>query len=262
MNENKKLLIFGGIIGVIVLLLVICLVKDNQKQSVIINKFNNAFNGTEAKFVFLCIPTCGYCNYMKPIVDNMAEEYNFDYVYFNADEISSSNLSKILNTLGVSESEFGTPYMAVVKGGKVVTSQPGYTTEEFLFEKLVEGGVLSSDSTLALNYISATDFINLVSSNTKTLVVLTKATDADATNMLKGLKEIKKENNINFNVLNLSFLSEDDLTSIDNALEYYSSTDEITGPISLIIENGNVIATHTYTATDDYITFLENNGLM
>lgn len=263
MNENKKLLMLGGIVGVIILLLVLSLVKDNQTQQKLLDNFNKAYEAEEATMVFIGRPTCGYCQYMKPIADNMANEYGFEYMYINTDEISSANLNKILNKLGVTASNFGTPYTAVVKNGRVASNLSGYATEEYLFETLKEGGVLKEEDSLVLDYLSFDGFKEVLASNEKRLVVLGAATSNETVTMLEAIKGISKEKEFNFQVLNTGYLTEDEATEMATLIPYYQgSTYNITAPTTIVLENGDITATHTYTTTDSYVSFLQENGFV
>lgn len=261
MNENKKLLMVGGIIGVVFLLLFISLIKDNKKQQKILDDFDKAYNAEEATMVFLGRPTCGYCQYMKPIADNMAEEYGFEYMYINTDEISSTNLNKILNKIGVTASNFGTPYTAVVKNGKVAANLSGYATEEYLFETLKEGGVLKEEDQLVLDYLSFDEFKSLVTSNEKHLVLLARATSNETVEMLEAVKKISKEQGKTFQVLNVGYLTSEEATELATLIPYYQGdSSKITAPTSIVLNNGNITATHDYTSTDSYLSFLQENG--
>ena len=118
MNESKKMLVVVGIAIFAVLGIFGFALAEGKKSEELYNQFESAFNGENNTLVYLGSSTCGYCQLLNPSLEDMKDRYDFDYVYVDAGEISSSYLSKILEKLELSS--LGTPYLAVVSNGKVV----------------------------------------------------------------------------------------------------------------------------------------------
>lgn len=90
-------------------------------------EYMDALNGNDLEVVYLGRPTCGYCIQFLPSLQQAQKEYGYKTLYINTDTLSDDDLTKILNTMEIDISEFGTPTTVVVKGGKVIEKQIGYT---------------------------------------------------------------------------------------------------------------------------------------
>lgn len=112
---------------------------DNNK---VVAAFNAVFKTGYNKLIYIGRPTCGYCQKLVPILDELKNEYGFDYYYINTDEISSAELQAILIKLNVDYATFGTPYLAVVNNNTVISRQPGYVEKEVLREFLKESNII------------------------------------------------------------------------------------------------------------------------
>ena len=109
----------------------------------VVAAFNKVFSSSKPKVVYIGRPSCGYCTKFSPILEEVSEEYDFEYYYINSDEIAEIELVTILTKLGVSTSSFGTPYLAVVQNNEVKGEQPGYVEKESLIEFLEEYDIIN-----------------------------------------------------------------------------------------------------------------------
>lgn len=108
----------------------------------VVAAFNDVFRTGYNKLIYIGRPTCGYCQKLAPILDELKSEYGFDYYYINTDEISSAELQAILIKLNIDYTTFGTPYLAVVNNNKVISRQPGYVEKDILREFLKESSII------------------------------------------------------------------------------------------------------------------------
>ena len=99
--------------------------------------YMNALNGEELQVVYLGRPTCGYCIQFLPYLKQAQKEYSYKTLYIDTDKISNDDLTKVLETMGIELSSFGTPTVALIHNGKVVDMQIGYT-EYSQFASLLE----------------------------------------------------------------------------------------------------------------------------
>lgn len=112
-------------------------------SDVVVKDFLEQFNSVENTLIYIGRPTCTFCQKLNVILEKLVDERSLKYYYINSDEISSSQLGAILSKLGVLTSNFGTPYLAVVAGGKVIDEQPGYVEESYLIEFLTENKIIN-----------------------------------------------------------------------------------------------------------------------
>ncbi len=99
--------------------------------------YMDALNGEELQVVYLGRPTCGYCIQFLPYLKQAQAEYGYTTLYIDTDEISNDDLTRVLETMGLELSTFGTPTIALVHNGEVVDMQIGYT-EYSSFASLLE----------------------------------------------------------------------------------------------------------------------------
>lgn len=99
--------------------------------------YMDALNGEELRVVYLGRPTCGYCIQFLPYLKQAQAEYGYTTLYIDTDEISNDDLTRVLETMGLELSTFGTPTIALVHNGEVVDMQIGYT-EYSSFASLLE----------------------------------------------------------------------------------------------------------------------------
>lgn len=91
---------------------------------------------------------CGYCMLSKPALLSIADKYNVKINYLNMTDLSDlENSEQILEQFNtslsyLSEEEWGTPLMLVVKDGKVIGHSNGFVSEDTYVEFLKEKGII------------------------------------------------------------------------------------------------------------------------
>lgn len=259
MNENKRMYIVIGVIILFIALIVGSVISSNIKNKEIYEEFIEDFTSEEKEVIFLERPTCSYCQLTAPIMESLSEKYDFDYNDINTDQVKSSTLTKMLDKLGISNEEFGTPYIAIVQDGKVVASQPGYAEEVDMFKFFQDNGVIDKDEEFKeiLNYVDYKGYKKIIDSDKPQLLVLVQTGCGACISAKPVLEEISEENNITINALNITNLSDEDREEFSSSLDYLSKNEWGT-PLLLIVKNNQVIdASSGYLDKDTYEIFLE-----
>lgn len=264
MNESKKL--YTVLIGIFIIAVVaiVSVVVSNQKGDKYVEKVEKLFTSKEAKLVYLGRPTCGYCNLLKPHLDEYAEKYNFKYEYINTDEIGSTKFNQILRMFDLpTDGTFGTPYLGVVKDDRKVGEQKGYVEENELFNFLQQHGFIGENEKLALNYIDYVAYTELLEKGDKEIFVAVQTGCSHCEEAKPVLEEIAKEYDIKINVINISkFADEEEQKEFMASLPYYNENQWGT-PLMLVVENKEVKANKEgFVDKEDYIQFFKDNGFI
>lgn len=255
MNEKKKLLItLGIIIGIIVLIVAISFVSlyQSSKKLEIIEE---TISSDKTQIIYLSRPTCYYCNLIEPITDFLQEEFELDYYHINTDEFSKSQMKKILKIMGVNESTFGTPYIAIVKNGKVIGEQIGYTDEDVLFKLFQKNGLIEENASLHLNYLENRE--QIWNESESKLVLVGKSGDTASIESRITFRNLVTEYSIEANYF--------DTAKLENETQYNEllnnlgiSVEEL--PILTIVEDGKVIEKTKNLTKQGLEEFLKNNN--
>lgn len=104
------------------------------------DEYMDALNDEEAKVVYLGRSTCGFCIQFLPTLQQAQKDYGYTTLYVDTDKITNDDLTKIIGTMGIDITEFGTPTTAIVKNGKVIAKQIGYTDYATFTSLLEENG--------------------------------------------------------------------------------------------------------------------------
>lgn len=262
MNEKKKLAVLLGIVIVTILLIVVGSLYESHKSKKYLESFYSAFNGSENKLVMIGRDNCSWCQLFKPNLDLMSEKYEFDYVYVNTNELTSGALSKLLKSVNVDESEFGTPLTVIVKEGSVVDSLNGYVDEVKLLEFLKNNKIVSSDAKLKMNYINYSGYKKLLKSDETNILVIGQTSCTYCIKAKPILNRVSYDKNVKINYLNITELSDEDKEKFTDSLDYFNENEWGT-PLTLIIKNGKVIDSASGLLDyDGYVSLFEKNGLI
>lgn len=259
MNEKKKVGIVIAIIAILVVFIAVLAITGSKKGEELYNKFENAFNGSENTLVYIGRPTCGYCNLLSPSLQEMAERYDFDYIYINTDDFATQYMTQVMNQLGLTK--IATPYLAVVSNGKVVKTQNGYADYDVTFEFLKENKIIDEEAELMLNYIDFSTYKELLAKQENSVIVVGQSTCQFCVQAKLILNQIAEEKDITINYLNISYLTEEEGEEFENSLDYFKK--EWGTPIMLIVNDGKMVDIVEQMVTkDEYIEFLEENGVL
>jgi len=259
MNEKKKLYIVLGVLVAIIVLIVGLIFADYKQQEKIYNEFLNAYNGSENTLVYIGRPTCGYCNLLTPSLDEMADRYEFDYVYINTDKLGNSFMQKIMKDLNITS--VGTPYLAIVSNSKVVSNQNGYRDYDETFKFLQDNNVIKEDAKLLLNYIKLDEYKNKLKEDKLNVFVVGQSTCAYCIQAKLVLNELVEQKNVEINYVNISYMTTEERTEFNSSLEYLNSN--YGTPVMLITRNGKLVDVYEgYAPIEGYVQFLEKNEVL
>lgn len=102
------------------------------------NAFIDAYNGSELQVVYFGRSTCGYCVKMLPVLQQAQKEYGYKTLYVDITTVDSASQEKIKALDTFFDENYGrTPMIVLVKEGKIVDKQMGYT-EYSSFAQLLE----------------------------------------------------------------------------------------------------------------------------
>ena len=262
MDEKKRIIVLLSIVAAVILLIIGGSIYESHKSNSYLDDFYSAFNGSENKLVMIGRDNCSWCQLFKPVLDSMHEEYGFDYLYINTNELTSSVFSKLLKTIGVAEDNFGTPLTIVVKNGEVVDSINGYVDDQDLFEFLKKYEFISKDAKLALNYVDYNGYKSVVRSSENKILVLGQTTCSHCIKVKPILSSIAKEYGITINYLDITKLSDEEKEKFTKYLTYLNDTEWGT-PLTLIVKNSEVIdSVNGELDYDGYVELFKNNGFI
>lgn len=160
-NGTKKEKIQGVIIAVLSLIIIFgasffaselkyCKVEgDIELDEIGMTEFTTLLNGNSNEIVYLAKPGCTFCQRQEPIVKQLISEYDVVFHYLNTDNLTNDEFNTIISLdedeslFGESGKEFGTPTTLVVKEGKIVDAQIGYTEKTVFEQFLRKNGFIS-----------------------------------------------------------------------------------------------------------------------
>lgn len=262
MNENKKILVLLSAIVLIIILIVAGSFYENKKSREYLSEFHSALNGDDNALVMIGRDNCSWCQLFHPSLDFMHEQYGFDYLYVNTNELTSSGLKLLLKDINVSEDDFGTPLTIVVKDGEIVDSLNGFTDEEDLLEFLKEYNLVDDSAKLFLNYIDYKGYEKLLKSKDTSILVIGQTTCSYCMKAKPILNQIVVDKNVKINYINVNILEADDRSKFNTSLDYLQENEWGT-PLTLILKDGEVIASSNGLLDyDGYVKLFEDNGLI
>lgn len=267
MNEKKKLWIILGGILLLVLLIVLLAINNTQKSKKLYEEFEKAFNSSENALIYIGRPTCKYCTLLQPSLDEMSDRYDFNYVYINIDDFSSTYFNQVMEKLGIKE--IGTPYLAIVKDGKVIAKNSdnedktlnGYMDYDKLFGFLQNNGIIAEDAKLNLNYIGYDDYAKLLAGSEKSVIVIGQSTCGYCIQAKLILNKLADEKSVKINYVNVSYFSEEQGKNFEKSLEYFSG--EWGTPVMMIVQDGKMVdVLENLNSQAKYEEFLKKNGVL
>ena len=262
MNEKKKLFVLLMVVVGIVLFTIIGSIIESNKSTKYLDKFYSDLNGTENKLVLIGRDDCSWCKLYQPVLDFYKEQYGFEYTYVNTNELTEKVFNKLLKDIEVDGSDFGTPMTLMVSGGKVVDSLHGYVDEPDLFDFLKKYDFLEEESEMVVDYIKYSDYERYLKSNENEIIVIGQTTCSYCIKAKPILNKVAVDYGVDINYLDVTKLSESELTDFQESLEYLS-TNEWGTPLTLIIRKGEVIdSANGMLDYDGYVELFKKNDLI
>lgn len=294
MNEKKKsMIIVAVMIGFLLLLLLFCIIQKPKDQNHGIvdetkpeysgkytTDYESVFEGEGKKVLFVGSSTCGVCSEFTPYMKYLSETYDFTYYYIDAATINTVALEEVLEKIGKSIDDIGTPYMAFIENGKKYEELKGYASEAALFKVLQENGIIKEEET----YVSSTDASNgssedsaytslsfidydkykeIYDSKEKSIVVVGQTGCGACTAFKPVINEIAKEYHVTIYFVNLTDWTESETYDLLNSLSYFKDRETFGTPLTLIIENGDNIAEQEgHNTKETTVSFLKKHDLI
>lgn len=254
---NKKgliLAVVGALLAIILIGLYAYLdfkpmIKESKESNEIVEKFNKTYNSKERSIIYYAKDNCAYCKKQTPILEELADEYDFDYLYINTNLLTSKDISKITNKLDIKNE---TPITIIVENGKVIDKQIGYVDGPTYTEFLKNNDILDDDAEYPgekeINFVDFDEYQEIIKSAGTNVVVIGQTGCSHCTAIKPALNEVAKKYDLVINYLNITeFKSGEEekfyqtLTDINYDDEDYLADGSFGTPLTLIIKDGKVI---------------------
>lgn len=260
MNEKKKLITILVIAVAFIALIIGVNIASNQENQKTVDQYEKLLNSKTEELIFIGRPTCSYCEQLMPVLEEITGLYKVDYKYMNTDDLNSGTTDKLLKLFNTDSS---TPQLLIVKNGKVVKTQQGYTDREGLFKFLQEGNLIKKDEVLEANdshlkKIDYKKYDEYVYSKENKIIVIAQTGCSYCESAKPVLNALAKENEMEINWLNITELSEEDQTKVIQSFEIFN--EDFGTPLIMIVRNGKVIdSVQGYENKDKYVEFFKKN---
>lgn len=286
MSDKTRYILIGVVSALLVALIVVIAVfgKPNSKKtddkSVAerntstenLKNFYKAFDSKELKLIFFARTSCGYCSLQKPILKQVAKDYDIDYYDIDTDKLEQTEVEEIIKALGI---QGATPTSVLVKNGKVVATNEGYLDGKPYVEFLAKNGLIDKNATYKpeknLKSISYSDFKDIVKKDSYNLVLLDTSACSDCTTVRSILSDYAGEYKFTVNYLSAPELSQEDVEKLVEKdlkeLKYdakeYKKSKQVEIPLLLVIKD-NKIKDYVLKSTDksDYKKVLKKYGFI
>lgn len=257
-KERKKTIIITVSLAVIALILMLCFIfielKDmgiigSAESSEIMKEFNNNYNSNEKKVIYYASSECGYCELQKPILELIADDYDIEYYSIDSTLLSNSQRKTILEKLGI---EHATPTTVIVKNGKVIDTQVGYTDGKELVKFFKENKIVPKDAEYSaekyITFVDYEEYKNLIRNDETNIIVVGQTSCSHCIAIKPALNSVAEDYDLTINYLNLTDLSEEESEKFFESLEKieYNDPDFLKDgsfgtPLTLIVKNGKVV---------------------
>ena len=172
MSKSEKYGLIGIGVILVILIIVSCVVKvdnkdkelsndsevvlnnaQNESEAVVdsekgeftqidINQYLEMYNGSEKKIVLIARPTCGYCQIAEPIIQNLIYKYNLEINYLNTDNFGDDDDATLVQSDELFSSGYGTPMLLVVGNGSIISNVDGLTDTAHYEQFFKENGFI------------------------------------------------------------------------------------------------------------------------
>lgn len=263
MNEKKKLIAILIVVVAIIALVIGVNIASQKENKKIVDRYEKTLNSKTEKLIFIGRPTCSYCEQLMPVLQEITGLYKVDYTYMNTDDLNLGTVDKVLKLF---DTDSSTPQLLIVKNGKVVKKQQGYTDREGLFKFLQEGNLIGKDEVLEatdshLNKIDYKKYDEYAYGKEKKIIVIAQSGCSYCESAKPALNAIAKENELEINWLNITELSEEEQTKVIQSFEIFNQ--DFGTPLIMIVNNNKVLdSIQGYENKDKYVEFFKKNELI
>ncbi len=243
--------------------------KERNTSTEALKSFYEAFDSKELKVIFFARTSCSYCSLEKPILKQIASDYDIDYYNIDTDELTSTEVQEIMSALGISGS---TPTTVIVKEGKVVATNTGYLDGKPYVEFFIKNGILKEGATYKpeeeLKSIDYSEFKKIAEKEEASLVLLDDSACPNCIELRSKLNTWASKYKFKVNYLAAKSLSTDEIKSlVENDLkemnfdnETYKKDGDVSIPLLFVVKDNKIVDYVTEsTEESDYIKLLEKN---
>lgn len=293
--EKRRSIILLAIVGLFILSIPLVMWLDSRKGEEIYKQFVSYYTTTEQIYnenkenqntssssengdtvtvedsytlVYIGKTGCSYCSLFTPIITALSEEYGFTYEYIDIAEMSTSQITKMIEKGNVDASDFGTPTLVIIKNGENLSNHIGYMERETLFNYLQENGIISASAVYTKEYpyltdISYTDYANLLAGEEKSIVVIGQTSCSFCIKAKPVLNEIAEEYGITINYLNYTNLTSEERSALTSSISYFEENSSWGTPLTLIVQNGELVGSSSgFQDKETFVTFFQTNGMI
>lgn len=276
MKKNKTLMT-GLIIAMVVILLALIgyivyeKVSDYQEEKKMMKEFHETLENDDLSIIYYMHTGCEFCAMEEPILERIADDYEFDYLTIDSSLLSKKEKQEVLDTLDI---EGKTPTIVILKNGEVKATHVGYLEGYKLVEFFIKAEVLDEGSTYkpeeGLTFIAYDKWVELQDQEEPYVVVLGSATCEFCKAVRPILSNLSKAYNIPIYYLGLNYLGQDNGAKFEEQLqdmkydeESFIEEGKYTTPAVLIIKNKRVIShKEGYQEATDYITYFKEQKII
>lgn len=223
---------------------------SESESSKILDKFYEYYNNKKAKIIYYASSSCGYCQLQSPIMEQIKEDYDIDYLDIDSTKLTNSDKKNILEKLGI---DHATPTTVVVKNGKVIGKNIGYVDGGEMVDFLIKNGILKDDAVYTpeanLTFIDFSEYEDLIEESDQFIVTIGQTGCSHCIKTKPVLSTIAKEYDITINYLNLTDMTETEQSNFFESLKEIGYDDEeflasgsFGTPLTLIIDDGQIVS--------------------
>ena len=241
---------------------------DSKK---IMDEFYELYEGEEPSVIFYSATGCHYCELEKPILDQIARDYDFEYLEIDYTKLTEKQHKTIQEELGVDGS---TPTTLIVKNGKVRSKQVGYVDGNRFVQFFIRSEFLPEGSTYIpeehLTFISYEEFKELSKSKEPKVITIGGATCDYCTTAKPILSNLANAYDIDIYYITLDYFSADERLSLTEDLEDFGYDEEtfiekgsFNTPTVIIIKNKKVVTYEVGLGNlTSYTKLFKDNGVI
>ena len=218
--------------------------------------------------VYVGRETCGFCKAFEPSLKYLSKKYNFEYKYVDIEKITDDEYNAWMKVFDIDPNKLGTPTFGAFINKELKNKNEGYLPEKELFDFLKANGIIEENAEFIpqykkIKYVNDQEYLDVVKSNKKSLIVLTQVTNAAGYNSKDTLEELAQKYNIDIYYYNLGFSSQEDFDKFVQSNKYIEDNiNSLSLPTYLIIQGDKMIDV-TNSSTKDGLTkfFNANYGI-
>lgn len=222
--------------------------KERNTSTDVLKEFYKEFDSEDLNVIFFARSTCGYCNLEKPILKQIAKDYDIDYYDIDTDKISTTETSEIMSALNI---EGYTPTTVIVKEGNIVATQQGYLDGQDYVDFFSKNGILKENSKYKpeenLKRVNYSEFKSKAKEKDYNLLLLDTSACSACIEVRSMLSDMAKKYKIEVNYL--SGISQTDANTLINtdlkewgySDETYKKESTVNVPLLLVTKDNKIV---------------------